>query len=332
MKLIFFESLANSFAHLSVSHVDIPFTAINGVSVIVCLVAAIFVFWLGLYKKLVYRMSLYQVLASLAFAIVETLQIVFINYGKNPQVYGRLCTAVGWFVLYCFWVKLLFTMWVTFHLFCFAVFQKNLIKFEVLYTVTSLLVPSVIAIVPLTTNTYRLSPSHSYCYIYNSSNNYNIQLYERLALWDLPALVILIAASSAMVVVVIKLTYRVCWRFRYEPITDRDQFQEALKQLLPLAAFPILFFIFIMPQFAFHITMDKTSTPNETLHMSALILVALWSLASGVTLIIHLVLSNLCARMQRNREKLHSSTKATIANNTITYANSRSSFVLANSI
>ena len=66
--------------------IDIPFTVINGVSVLVCLLAVIFVFCLKLYKKLVYRLSLYQVLASLAFATVETLQIIFINYGTSKLV------------------------------------------------------------------------------------------------------------------------------------------------------------------------------------------------------------------------------------------------------
>lgn len=312
--------------------IDIPFTVTNIVSVLVCLVAAILVFCLKLYKKLVYRLSLYQVLASLAFAMVETLQIIFINYSKNPQVYSRLCTAVGWFLVYCFWMKLLFTMWLTFHLFCFAVFQKNLMKLELLYIVTSLLVPSFIAIVPLTTYTYRLSPFHSYCYIYNSTNNYHIQLYERLALWDLPALVILIAASCAMVVIVIKLAYRVCWRFRYEPLTDGNQFQEALKQFLPLAAFPILFFVFVMPQLAFHIYVDEISTPPKAFQTTVVIFIALWSLASGVTLIIHLLVSQLCARRQRNREAI-SCSKATIRNDTITQVQqSRSSFNVVNSI
>ena len=48
----------------------------------------------------------------------------------------------------------LHAMWVTLHLFCFAVLHKNLTKLEVLYVGTSLLVPVVIGCAPLITKTY----------------------------------------------------------------------------------------------------------------------------------------------------------------------------------
>ena len=79
----------------------------------------------------------------------------------------------------------------------------------------------------------------SVCYIYAFNDVASI---ERFALWDGPAVIILLAASTAMVVMVIKLTGRVCLRSTYEPITDGDQFWKALKQLLPLAVFPIFVF------------------------------------------------------------------------------------------
>ena len=82
------------------------------------------------------------------------LQIVFVNYRTNPEVYKGVCRTIGYLELYTEWVKLLFTMCITFHLFCFGVFHNNLKKLEVLYFVMSLLVPAVIAAVPLMTNTY----------------------------------------------------------------------------------------------------------------------------------------------------------------------------------
>ena len=92
------------------------FAGTNGVSVVVCLVAAILVLLLKLYGKLVYRLALYQVLSALAMASVEALQVVLINYEKSPNNYPirRFCTAIGFLVQYTIWMKLLFTMWVTF--------------------------------------------------------------------------------------------------------------------------------------------------------------------------------------------------------------------------
>ena len=213
----------------SVSFGGIILAANSSVSVLVCLLAAILVFRFQLHKKVVYRLALYQVLASLALAVVSVLEVIFINYYTNPEVYSRACTAIGWLILYAEWMKLLFTMWVTFHLFCFAVLHKNLKKLEVLYVVTSLLVPAVIAVLPLITNTYGLSPDGTLCYIYAK----NVAAFiERFALWDGPAIVTLLAASTAMLVMVIVLAYRACLRIRYETITAGNQYWKALKQLL----------------------------------------------------------------------------------------------------
>ena len=57
----------------SVAQVVVGTVSIS-VSVLVCLLAAILVLILKLYKKVVYRLALYQVLASLALATVAMLQ------------------------------------------------------------------------------------------------------------------------------------------------------------------------------------------------------------------------------------------------------------------
>ena len=182
---------------------NVLFSATNGVSMLVCLLAAGLVFTLRLYKIVVYRLALYQVLAALALATAELSQILMVNYENNPVVYGQVCVAIGWVSMYSQLVKLLFMMWVTFHLFCFAVFHMNLKKFEVLYVVTSLLVPAVIACVPLITRTYSFSQIDG-CYIPAYVNNVSLPaaVIERFAFWEGPAMVILLASSTAMVFIV----------------------------------------------------------------------------------------------------------------------------------
>ncbi|KAL5510487.1 hypothetical protein EMCRGX_G006041 [Ephydatia muelleri] len=211
------------------------FASANGVSVIVCLLAAILVFRLKLYKTLVYRLALYQVLSALVMASMDATQ--------------------------------------------------NLKKLEVLYVVTSLLVPALIAIVPLVTHSYGRSPDGNICYIYA---NTSVAFIERLALWDGPAMVTLTAASIAMTVMVIKLASQVCRRSKYELITEGDQFWTALKQLLPLAIFPMLFFIFEIPVLIFHIHATQNSKPNEAMLIADAVCFSLWSTASGATVITHI--------------------------------------------
>ena len=288
--------MANSNATNILNHTI--FAVANGVSVVVCLLAAILVLRLNLYKTIVYRLALYQVLSALAMASVGAMQVVFINYDDAPNIYGRVCTALGLLQVYTEWTKLFFTVSVAFHLFCFAVLHKNLKKLEVMYVVTSLLIPALIAIVPLVTHAYGLSPGGNKCYIYA---NTSVAFIERLALWDGPAMLMLIAVSAAMVVMVIKLASQVYRRSKYESITDRDQFWKALKQLLPLAAFPLLFFIFEIPVLILHITATQHSTPGpgEGILISADVSFALWSTASGAAVIIHISVFTKCGRKRK---------------------------------
>ena len=123
-----------------------------------------------------------------------------------------------------------------------------------------------IAFIPLTTHSYGYSPITG-CFIpvYYANYTYDDAAIEAFALWDGPSMSILFAASIDMVAVVIKLTYQVCWRVKHERITRgyRDQFQKALKQLLPLAAFPVLFFVLIIPMFVYDtFYYFITPTPN----------------------------------------------------------------------
>eukprot|EP00731_Ephydatia_muelleri_P013029 Em0007g339a len=294
---------------------DIAFVVVNVASVLVCLLAVVLVFALKLYRKVVYRLALYQVMSSLAFATVETLQIIFINYGKNPEVYGQVCTVIGWFCLYTRWVKLLSTLWLVFHLFGFGALQKSLDKLEVLYVVTSVLVPLLIAGVPLVTNTYKpASPPRSYCYIFDNINDTrHIELAEKLGLWDGPAMIMLMAASIFMVVLVIRVT-RLLWRkLKYEPIiSSEDRYWTALKELLPLTAFPILFFIFLIPQTILHIYTELNPAHDEPLSLVivALLCISLWSFASGTTLIIHLSLARRFAKKKALESRRTSYTRS----------------------
>ena len=258
---------------------------INGASAFVCLLAVLLVFGLRLHEKVVYRLALYQVLASLSFAVVETLQIIFINYDKN-QVYNQVCTAIGFFVMYTRWTKLLFTMWVTFHLFCFGVLRKNINNIEVVYVATSLLLPAPIAIAPVVRGKYTYySNSLAYDCFINGPN----AIVEKLVLWDGPAIFILTATSFTMVImvtIIIKLLLR---KLKYEPTTGNDKFWRALKELLPLAAFPVLFLIFKLPELTLDIYMSVNhDKPNDAFLVVTLAFISLWGMASGMTLIIHL--------------------------------------------
>ena len=275
----------------------------------VCLLAIYLVFRFELHKRIVYRLALYQVLASMFFATAEVLEVIFVKDQSNTtgidilrtDGYGRACIAVGWFVVYTQWMKLLFTMCVTVHLFCFAVFYKNLKNLEVPYVVTSLTLPAAIACVPLIRNAYALSPSRK-CYIDHTA------LAERFALFNAPAMLSLLVLSVAMVIMVVKLTRRLRLVLsRYENLAGAGggQHQKALKQLLPLSAFPILFFIFMLPVVSLDIYDAKNSvtSPRKDVSIINAVCTSMWSFTSGMTLIIHMACVR-CTETKRRRKDI----------------------------
>ena len=112
---------------------------------------------------------------------------------------------------------------------------------------------------------------------------------------------ILLAASIAMVAMGTKLSRTVCSRWKYEAITDRDQYWKAVRQLLPLAAFPMFFFVFIIPMLVFDIFSANNPVPNEALQLCLMIFIALWSITSGVTLMVHISVAMCCSKKRHLR-------------------------------
>eukprot|EP00731_Ephydatia_muelleri_P013093 Em0007g403a len=288
--------------------------ATNVVSALVCLLAAILVFFLRLYRKVVYRLALYQVLSSLCLAVLATTQIVFVYYNGDSS-YKQGCTAIAFLSLYAQWMTLLFTFSAIQHLFCFGALHNNLRRCEVLYVLTSLLLPAPIALVAYIVKSY--GPGEFGCWIYETQSVVNCtndtldgnkstaetQFFKRLGFWDGPASTVLLVASAAMVAMVIKLSCKVYQRKRYGPIVaSDDQFGKALKQLLPLAAFPILFCVFVIQQFAFHIY-QFLNHPPKAMFLITSISFSMWSFASGLTLIFHIcVARRYCNDLHQYRE------------------------------
>ena len=262
-------------------------------SILVSLLAALSVCVMKLHKKTVYRLALYQSLSSLLFSAQFAAQFVFIDCDRM-MLDADKCTLFAFLDLYSGWTKLIFTACVTFHLFCFAVLHKNYRRLEPLYVVFSLIIPAVIASVPLALRGY--GPAGFSCWIEERRNNGSLirdGVIETFALWYGPSTIILIFTSLAMIVLVIALVRRAYFR---RPLM-RYQNGKALKQLLPLAAFPILFSI---PPLLNHIysVMDSSSDAQIISPLDAACVIG-WSLLTGVSVIVHVAATGLYAKASR---------------------------------
>ena len=131
---------------------------VSCVSVLLCLATVALVCKQKLHMTLVYRLAMYQVLSAMEFSIIwiiaSTCIHTFSPMSNNATDEVSMTPVI---VLYSLlmgssFIKLMFTVWISIHLFALAVFHKNLQRLERLYVVSSLLVPLAVTIVLLTVN------------------------------------------------------------------------------------------------------------------------------------------------------------------------------------
>ena len=127
------ESCANNtFSTKQINQILVAVSSTGMVSMICCLTAVLMVVLLRLYKKFVYRLALYQVLAALFFSYCLSIQLMAYDYDSTSE-YSRIsCKAVGFLTQYSICVKVIFSACLTFHLFLLVVFFKNFQKLEVI--------------------------------------------------------------------------------------------------------------------------------------------------------------------------------------------------------
>lgn len=270
-------------------------SASNGVSALVCLVSIILLFALKFHKIPLYRLALYQVFAAFAYAFVIVTEIGLIEY-------PTACKAAGFLDLFLLWVKLLLSGFLTFHLFSFAVFHKNLKRFELFYVVTCVLVPAGVATVPLITDTYGVAGSR--CWIKEANEHCEkiiAGLIESLVLCYGPVFIILVAECVAMVVMVAVVAYRVCKRWKSQPLIGENQQQKALKHILPFVVYPFIFCICSFPPLINRLYNATHKTPSQFLQVVTSISVSISSFAAGIVLIIHITISRIKRRSKTSR-------------------------------
>ena len=222
-------------------------------SFLCCAVAVSMVIALRLYIHFIYRLAMYQVLASLFFSMSIGLALMLYDYNEDSLYYEASCKMTAFFILYSAWVKILFTIWLTFHLFSYVVFFKNLKRLEWLYISSSVLVPLLIACIPFITKSYGFVGA--WCFIRNwnddcASEKYTEGIIEQFVLFYGPAILMVSLCVVAIVTMLSVLLYRHYSSFVYDdqsaPLLNRDQRKKIIKQLLPLLAYPIIYLLILI--------------------------------------------------------------------------------------
>ena len=223
-------------------------------SALCCVVAICMVLGLRLYKRFAYRLATYQVIGSLFWSVSCGLVLLQLNYNRASKFAVVSCHVVAFLLEYSMWVKLLFTLWLTFHLFCYVVFLKNFQKLEWMYIVSTIIFPLLCVVwIPFIHDDYGIAGAWCFIRIWNDdcATKKNIEgIAETFALFYGPIVISLTLNAFfviSMVVVMVRRAYMNRHSEREPLLGSRDDVnKQVLKQLLPLLAYPIIYFTLIL--------------------------------------------------------------------------------------
>ena len=217
---------------------------VGGTGSIVCIAAVLLALYLKLHTVIVYRLAIYQVVSAFAFGITCVMDASPLLVEQN-QISRPLCLTVAYLSTYTIWLKLVFTVVV------FAVCYVNLKRFEVLYIVISFGLPLAISAIPFTTHSYGYQ-NGGWCWIQDRDQDSNCTTHgnvagqiEEYVIWFVPAIIGLFASSLLVIAMVTILCCRIHCN-RYHNLPGEEQYKKALKQMVPLVVYPIVFCILLL--------------------------------------------------------------------------------------
>ena len=144
---------------------------------VACILAVIFILASKVYKKFVYRLTLYMIIVALLHPVVLILDVLPV-YRNGTVVAVRegfesFCSLVGFLYVVTEWMELLVICWIVLYLVMVLVFRHSAnavkVKHEACGLAVVLLLPLVVAWVPFVKNMYGLSGAA--CWIKLSENS-----------------------------------------------------------------------------------------------------------------------------------------------------------------
>ena len=268
-------------------------------SIIMGIVAILLLLYLRFHKLFTYRLAMYQVLSAVMFSFTFCFAFSSMFYSGNRPPYVIICKIQAFFAEYFIWMKLLFTISLTFHLFCLVVFMKNLTRLELPYVLLSTLFPLLISWIPFIHNNYGVAGA--WCWIRDWKDDCATQHYlegiiEQFTLWYGPLFVFMTVSVIAIVVIIIVMVWRVCREQQpaSQPLLQnndiiRRMHKEMLKELLSLLVYPTIYYCIYLFPLANRINNALTTVPSFKLTLLHSFFASSIGLFSSIILIIQVI-------------------------------------------
>ena len=302
----------NTFRQEQKNHILLAKSGTGILSLTMCLIAVFLVFRLKLYKYFTYRLAMYQILSSLCLSVVEVSFLTLFNY--DGDIYQQIaCKTTAFFLEYFVWIKLLFTICLVFHLFCLAVCLKNFQKLEIGYVLFSILFPLLYTWIPFIHNSYGVAGA--WCWIRDwkddcANENYLEGISEQFALWYGPVFISLTVSVVAVFIIVVVLAQRMCAHRNpeHECLIENhecNQNKKAIKELLPLLAYPVIFYILTLFPLINRVYSAISSNASFELVLAHSMTEPLYGFCSSWTLIIHILIMRQLKKKKLVQMKQH---------------------------
>ena len=269
------------------------------ISLIACILTVCRVFCLRLQVHFSYRLALYQVVASMFFSVSLIIQLSMTNLWEKA---AWVCEIFGFLLEYFMWVKLLFTIILIFHFFVLAVCLKNLHKYELVYVLLPILLPALYVWIPFIRKVY--GNAGAWCWIKDWIENCAYQnsiagVVEQFVLWYVPLFISLTISIGAAIIVVVILTRRAYYSkignnseagpLLYTTIQAETRHnQAALKQLIPLLAYPVIFYVLSIMPLINRIYDAAQTRVSYSLALTHAVSIGSWGFFSSLALLIHI--------------------------------------------
>ena len=275
-------------------------------STLICVIALLITCYYRLYKRFVHRLVIYQLLSAIMFSLMCSAELSFLNYdyNDNSMMMKALCGAVGFLVSVTIEIKFLITFWLTFYLFMFAVFSKDLYHLELLYVITSIGIPVICDWIPFVNGLYGVAGA--WCWIKNwkgdcANDKMLLGTIEQYMFLYAPGMALLFVDLLMIIVTIGVLLYRSYCRpvkeaAEYDPLLERqaEKQKKAFKEILPLILYPIIFIILFLPsliQRIYGAIVPETGFFLFVLHAAT---GPSWGLFAGIAVAIHICLLRCC--------------------------------------
>ena len=278
--------------------------SIAAVSALACSLSIGLFVYRRLYHRFIERLVLYLLILSLLYSFSGVFQWVAIFYDSMNEDALRGCKAVGFLTQYSSCAVLFFHFALSLLLFGSIVLQQDWssYKWEITTFLTSLFVPALFSWIPFIHDHYGLSGAWCWISAHNATCSLSMAgLYEQIVLWYIPQTLLMLIASCLIVVIVLNLTEVCCFKARDIKV-PREVYQKALKKLLPLLAYPIVFFVINTVSLICRVTVTANVEQIWLLYLRA-ITDPSWGLLACIAFLVHLY--SLSKTSARSRSTTH---------------------------